>query len=195
MTEELPNLSDVTMKEHIITAEYAGSRVIVWDPEEGSSLYQLGYFGKPIGIRKPKTTYFNRPSELTLLEALYLMEKGMIKILAGGESMTIESFRAKCNQQLENFEDLYMVYSHLRSLRYIVRPGLKFGAHFSVYQQGPGIDHAPFLVAVFPRTSRIKPLDLVRAGRLATSVRKRFVVATVLQSQEISYYIFEWHKP
>ncbi|MFX0090870.1 MAG: tRNA-intron lyase [Candidatus Hodarchaeota archaeon] len=195
MVEDFLKSSEVVKDEHIVTAEYTGSRVIVWDPDEGSRLYQLGYFGKPIGIRKPKTAYFNRPSELTLLETLYLLERNKIQLLANGEKMDVKTFQAECNQHLDNFDDLFVVYSHLRSLRYIVRPGLKFGAHFSVYQQGPGIDHAPFLVSVFPRTSTIKPLDLVRAGRLATSVRKRFVIATVLQNQEISYYIFEWHKP
>ena len=43
--------------------------------------------------------------------------------------------------------------------------------------------------------STIKPIDLVRAGRLATSVKKRYVIATVLSDQQIRYYVFQWNRP
>ena len=78
---------------------------------------------------------------------------------------------------------------------YILKPGLKFGSDFSVYKKGPGIDHAPFLIRVFPRGSKITPLDLVSAGRLANSVKKRYVMAIVISEKEIKYYEFKWTKP
>lgn len=182
-------------KKAAFKATFTGSRVIVWNPEDGSQLFRLGYFGKPSGIRKPKTPRFMRPLELTLMEALYLVEKGHIEVSQGEKVLSLETMRTKFGVCFDNLDDQYAVYSDLRNLRYIPRPGLKFGTDFSVYQRGPGIDHSPFLVQVFARGSRIQPIDLVRAGRLATSVRKRYVIATVLPDRQVRYYVFSWYKP
>ncbi|MCK5238935.1 MAG: hypothetical protein KAR33_05260, partial [Candidatus Thorarchaeota archaeon] len=35
------------------SAELVIDRAIVWNSEEGSKLYSDGYFGQPVGIRKP----------------------------------------------------------------------------------------------------------------------------------------------
>ncbi|MHA2175994.1 MAG: tRNA-intron lyase [Candidatus Hodarchaeales archaeon] len=176
-------------------AQLVDKHVIIWDHELGSEIYQLGYFGKPVGIRKPKSPRFDRPLELTLLEAAFLLEKNIIKISENEKSLNSKEFLDICIQRFTKFEDLYTVYKNLRNKRYIVRPGLKFGTDFSVYRRGPGIDHAPFLVSIFPKESTIEPIDLVRAGRLATSVRKRYVIATVLSDQQIRYYVFQWNRP
>jgi tRNA-intron endonuclease len=69
---------------------------------------------------------------------------------------------------------------------------LKFGADFVVYRLGPGLEHSLFMVHVLPHDSEITAVDMVRAGRLATSVRKKFVIANPLTN---SYYFFEWFKP
>jgi tRNA-intron endonuclease len=181
--------------EPAISSQLVGKQVIIWNSEEGSYIYQLGYFGKPVGIRKPKSPRFDRPLELTLLEAAYLHEKSIIKIFEGNNALSKSKFLEICKTQFSKFEDLYAVYQDLRNKRYIVRPGLKFGTDFAVYRRGPGIDHAPFLVSIFPKSSTIEPIDLVRAGRLATSVRKRYVIATVLSDQQIRYYVFQWNRP
>ncbi len=176
-------------------ATFTGTHVIVWDHEDASQLFQLGYFGKPSGIRKPKTLRFMRPLELNLLEALFLQVHGILEISHRDNILNTEELHHLFKSCLDLFDDLFTVYSDLRSLRYIPRPGLKFGSDFSVYQRGPGIDHAPFLVQVFPRGSVIKSIDLVRAGRLATSVRKRYVIGTVLPNNQVRYYVFSWYKP
>ncbi len=179
-----------------IPAQIVDSHVIIWDSEQGSYIYQLGYFGKPVGIRKPKSPRFDRPLELTLLEAVFLQEKGKIVIYDGEKQLVSrDEILIICKERFPKFEDFYAVFLDLRNKRYIVRPGLKFGTDFAVYRRGPGIDHAPFLVSIFPKASTIKPIDLVRAGRLATSVKKRYVIATVLSDQQIRYYVFQWNRP
>ncbi|MFX1514841.1 MAG: tRNA-intron lyase [Promethearchaeota archaeon] len=179
-----------------IPAQLIDKHVVIWDSEQGSYVYQLGYFGKPVGIRKPKSPRFDRPLELTLLEAAFLQEKEKISIYqSDGSVLSKEEYLEICEKRFPNFEALYAVFLNLRNKRYIVRPGLKFGTDFAVYRRGPGIDHSPFLISVVPKTSRIEPIDLVRAGRLATSVRKRYVIATVLSDQQIRYYVFQWNRP
>lgn len=179
-----------------IPAQIIDKHVIIWDSEQGSYIYQLGYFGKPVGIRKPKSPRFDRPLELTLLEAAFLQEKDKIAIhLGDGTVVSKEKFIEICEERFPKFEDLYAVFLDLRNKRYIVRPGLKFGTDFAVYRRGPGIDHSPFLISVFPKASRIEPIHLVLSGRLATSVRKRYVIATVLSDQRIRYYVFQWNRP
>ena len=190
-----------------IRADLLGNRVIVWDEEAARLLYS-GFFGKPVGIKKPKGLVFSRPLELSLLESLYLLEKGKIEVVEtaatdsqGQGQLDTEQFKTRCKQSFNNFLDLYTVYKHLRDLKYVVRPGLKFGCDFSVYKQGPGVDHATFLVQVVTSDSELEAIHLVRAGRLATSVKKRYVIATVLKKNssekhgDVKYYIFKWYKP
>jgi tRNA-intron endonuclease len=46
--------------------------LVVWDPAEGSQLYKTAYYGKPVGIPKPKVPEFDVPLILDLMEGLYL---------------------------------------------------------------------------------------------------------------------------
>jgi len=76
-----------------------------------------------------------------------------------------------------------------------VSPGIKFGTDFAVYERGPGIDHAPFIATVKTDKEKIGTFDIVRAGRLATTVRKQFVIASPnLRKKDVSYLNFQWFK-
>lgn len=180
-----------------IKAELVRNSVVVWDPKAGSYLYKHGFYGKPVGIRKPKIPEFNRPLELSLLEATYLLEKKRITLtdMQTGSSIKISKFIKKAEELHDQFNDKYTVYKDLRDRGRIVRPGLKFGADFGVYEHGPGIDHSPFIVHVLSKGSKIAAIEMVRAGRLATTVRKKFIVATISTTGEPRYYAFTWFKP
>ncbi len=184
------------MSTGVIHTELLENRVIVWNHEEGSNLYKEGFYGKPLGIRKPKSFEFNRPLELSLFEALYLLNKKRIEIFdkSHNKMLTEQDLLQIAIQNFDEFEDKYVVYYDLRERGYVVRAGLKFGADFAVYQHGPGIDHSPFIVAVLKNTTSISSIDMVRAGRLATSVRKKFIIAT-LAMDKVVYYMFTWFKP
>ncbi len=179
------------------TAEFVVDRAIVWNPEEGSRLYSMGYFGQPVGIRKPKSADFDKPLELSLLECVYLIREGHLIVYDSRNSteLSADDVLQFGKKIADDFSDRLTVYSHLRKRGYILRPGLKFGTDFAVYEKGPGKDHAPLLVHVIPQRKGVVPLDIVRAGRLATSVRKKFIIATVKEDGEIEYYSFIWHKP
>jgi tRNA-intron endonuclease, archaea type len=181
----------------VAIAKLVGDRAIVWNPEHGMLLYNMGYFGQPVGIRKPKSFVFDKPLELSLLECAYLTREGRLQVLDSkdGQILSVDKILELGRETSDEFKDRFLVYSQLRELGYVVRPGLKFGTDFAVYEKGPGLDHAPFLVHVIPQKDGVVPLDIVRAGRLATSVRKRFIIATVKDNGEIAHYSFVWYRP
>ena len=169
----------------------------MWDPTHGMKLYEEGYFGQPVGIRKPKSSVFDKPLELSLIECVYLTQQKRLNVRHhDGESILgVEDLLQLGSESFDEFKDRFIVYSQLRERGYVVRPGLKFGTDFAVYLHGPGKDHAPFLVHVIPQRKGVVPLDIVRAGRLATSVKKKFIIATVKDNGEVAYYSFVWHRP
>jgi tRNA-intron endonuclease len=200
MSKEMDNqisLDDITEDQipEKIPCKFINSRVIVFNPLFASYLYvKKGFFGSPLGINKPRLEYFSKPSELSLIEAYYLLEKGQITILdaKSNKLISLEEFYKIGTSTHHKFEEKFVIYKDLREKGYIPRPGLKFGADFVVYKKGPGLEHSPFIVDVLPHNSKITAIDMVRAGRLATSVRKKFVIANPLTC---SYYFFEWFKP
>jgi len=179
-----------------IIASLVDSRVIVWNIESAKKLYKNGFYGKPIGIRKPRDTSFEVPLELSLFEALYLLEKNVIRIVdENNEEIDREKLLEIARSNYHLFDDMYRIYRNLREKGYVVRPGMKFGADFAVYKFGPGIDHAPFLVEVIPMNSKLDPIEIVRAGRLSHSVKKKFIIATINPvTKEVIYYMFKWFK-
>ncbi|KKK41954.1 hypothetical protein LCGC14_0884580 [marine sediment metagenome] len=192
------SLDDIEVPEKI-PAKFINNRVIVFNPLFASYLYVKGingqrFFGSPLGISKPRLEYFSKPSELSLIEARYLLEKEYITLFDVKENkyLTSEEFHQIAKKVHNKFEEKYIIYKDLREKGYIPRPGLKFGADFVTYRLGPGLEHSLFMVHVLPHDSEITAIDMVRAGRLATSVRKKFVIANPLTK---SYYFFEWFKP
>ena len=171
------------------------NRLIVWDAKQGSEIYKIGYYGKPIGISKPKTPEFDVPLLLDFLEGFYLREKGIINIFENEKKLSKRALARKANEIHRDFDLKYFVYNDLRSHKLVVTPGIKFGCDFAVYERGPGIDHAPFLIQVKRSDEGINALEIVRAGRLATTVRKRFIIAVPnMKTKEIDYLIFKWWK-
>src|SRR2546422_6054403 len=65
-------------------AELIGTRLIVWDAKTGLDIYRSGFFGKPVGIPKPKPDQdFDVPLLLDLMEGLYLLEHRRISVIDG----------------------------------------------------------------------------------------------------------------
>ncbi len=178
----------------VIPAKLINSRVIIFNPLYGSYLYVNNFYGSPLGINKPRLEYYSKPTELSLIEAQYLLESGRISIfdVELNKNLTSEKFFEFAKNKHNMFEDKYKIYKDLRDKGYVVRPALKFGADFAVYKKGPGLEHSPFIVQVLRSDSNISAIEMVRAGRLATSVRKRFIIAN---PQTKTYYVLKWFKP
>jgi tRNA-intron endonuclease len=177
--------------------EFIENFLVVWDSAEGSELYKMGYYGKPLGIPKPKIPEFNVPLILDLIEGLYLVEKEIVTVYEGLEKrkVSLKKLRQKVKQLYEEFDEKYAVYHDLRDSGLIVTPGIKFGCDFAVYKHGPGVEHAPYMVSVKSAKAEITATEIVKAGRLATTVRKRFIIAVPdLEKERIRYLMFKWFK-
>jgi tRNA-intron endonuclease len=180
-----------------IETELLDNFLVVWNPEQGSALYKQGYYGKPIGIPKPKIPEFDVPLILDLMEGLYLVETGEIRVYGGPElkGVSFSKLRRRASKLYEDFDAKYAVYRDLRGQKLIVTPGIKYGCDFAVYKHGPGVDHAPYMVSVRKAKDEVTATDVVKAGRLATTVRKRFIIAIPdLEAEEIRYLIFKWFR-
>jgi tRNA-intron endonuclease, archaea type len=180
-----------------IEVELLENFLVVWNSTEGSQLYRNGYYGKPVGISKPKIPEFDVPLILDLMEGLYLTEKGTISVYEGSDKKKVglAKLRQKAKQLYEEFDEKYVVYLDLRESGLVVTPGIKFGCDFAVYKYGPGVEHAPYMVSVKTSASTISATELVKAGRLATTVRKRFIIAVPGgKGEQVKYLIFKWFK-
>jgi tRNA-intron endonuclease len=180
-----------------IKVELIENFLVVWNPAEGTQLYKTAYYGKPVGIPKPKVPEFDVPLVLDLMEGLYLAETKKIEIFENPNAVevSLKKLRQKAKQLYDEFEEKYAVYRDMRDSGLIVTPGIKFGCDFAVYKQGPGMEHAPYMVTVKTSGSDISATEIVKNGRLATTVRKRFIIAVPdLASKQIKYLMFKWFK-
>src|SRR6266699_3385817 len=153
-------------------AELIGTRLIIWDYKSGLGIYRSGFFGKPVGIPKPKPDQdFEVPLLLDLMEGLYLLEHKRIGVIDGRSKKPVGR-----SVLLKAAKETYRGFS-------------------AVYEHGPGIDHAPFIVSAETPESVMGPFEVVRAGRLATTVRKHFIIAIPdTKSGKIRYLVFQWFK-
>lgn len=148
-------------------------KVIIESKASISKLEQRGY-GKKADDRL----------ELSLIEALFLAERGSLEI----KNASFEEILEKAKEE-EEFIIKYKVYKDLRSRGYVVKTGFKFGAHFRVYERGTfGKEHSLYLVHVVKEKDILSFTELSRAVRLAHSVRKSMVFAVVDEEGEVTYY-------
>jgi tRNA-intron endonuclease, archaea type len=176
-----------------LRAELIENRLVVWDIEDSRKLFSSGFFGKPIGIPKPRQNEFDVPVILDLFEGYYLASKSQIQLYRDGKKISLERLEKLCQEEVFQFREKLMVYTKLREAGFVVTPGIKFGADFAAYERGPGLDHAPYLVRVALPSNKMTATDIVLAGRLATTVRKQFIIAvTDTSKNDVSFIGFDW---
>jgi tRNA-intron endonuclease, archaea type len=170
------------------------NRIVVWDVEASRKLFKEAYYGKPLGIPKPKDFEFDAPLILDLMEGYYLVRKKKLRVEdQEGNAIKAERLEKVCADSYSDFKEKYRVYSLLKEAGYVVAPGIKFGTDFAVYEHGPGIDHAPYLVQVQRDGSEVTATGMVRSGRLATTVRKQFMIAVVnVEGRKVDFLAFDW---
>jgi len=178
-----------------IKGELVENRIVVWDLEQSRNLFKEGFYGKPLGVPKPKGVDFNSPLILDLIEGYYLARNDKLTIYKNHEQnlVSVKKMNTICKNEYADFDNKYLVFTELRDTGYVVSPGIKFGCDFAVYEHGPGIDHAPYLVQVVKPEDILTATAIILAGRLATTVRKQFILAvSKLKQKKVEFVAFDW---
>ena len=95
-------------------SELIENRIIVWNIEDSRKLFSQGYYGKPIGIPKPKIEEIDVPLILDLIEGLYLLENKKITITKSKQKITIDKMIEICKKEYHDFDKKYLVYKNFR---------------------------------------------------------------------------------
>jgi tRNA-intron endonuclease len=180
--EELPKAPPVN-------ALLAHERVITEASDAARELYNQSRFGSQTSDGK---------LQLSLIESLYLIEKGKLIVLDGrNKTIEAEKFVKKARKVEPTFWIRYCVYRDMRNRGYIVKTALKFGADFRVYDRGvkPGEDHARWILYPVHEGNAFGWYEFAAKNRVAHSTRKRLLIGIVDDEQDVTYYEIAWKRP
>ena len=175
-------------KKEIVKAFFSKERIVADETDAARELYNQSRFGAIAGSRL----------ELSLVEALYLLEKGRIVVYDGRkQEMSFEKFLKRAQKQEPNFWIRFVVFRNLRDRGYIVKTALKFGADFRVYDRGikPGEDHAKWVVFPVHEASTLTWHEFAAKNRVAHSTKKRLLLGVVDEEGDVSYWEARWVRP
>lgn len=109
-----------------------GGAVVVTDINEARKLYSMGFYGKFVNEDKVKLSEVNNvnsPLQLSIVEALYLVDKGLLEVFdGGGNRLTRDDLVRVGRSTVNNFDQVYTIYRELRDGGFVVKSGLKFGS-------------------------------------------------------------------
>ncbi len=177
------------MTKNIIQAEFAKERVLTENSDQARDLYNTSRFGKILD---------NGRVQLSLLEALYLIDKKRLEVLDGrNKPIPSEKFLKKAAKVEHNFWVKYAVFKDIRNRGYIIKTALKFGADFRVYERGvkPGEDHAKWVVFPVHEVNSLTWHDFAAKNRVAHSTKKRLMIGVVDDEGDVSYWEVRWLRP
>lgn len=166
-------------------AKLVGELVIIKD-KKAVALSEKSHYGK----------YDQDELQISIIEALYLHEKGKINIInKNGTPIPLEQMWDLIQKKGLLFK--YMVFRDLRNRGYIVKTGFKYGSEFRLYERGksPGDGHSDYVVKIVNENQDISVLNFSSYVRVAHGVNKKLLLAVVDDEQDITYYNVEWTRP
>lgn len=171
------------MSEEMLEARYHTERIIVPDEAEANKIHDHGATGKPLSGGR---------LQLAPVETLYLLDEGIVRVVdeKNNEELSFEELSSDLAEEDSSILLKYRVYKDLRSRGFVVKTGLKYGAHFRVYERGetPGSSHSPYLVHAISENTELTPQEIARAVRLAHGVRKKMIFGIVDDEGDVTYY-------
>ncbi len=176
-------------KRIVIKATFQKERVITEDSGAAIELYNQSRFG---------TVLDNNKVQLSLYEALYLMEKGKIKVYdMRNKCFEFDRFLKWAKRTEPSFWVKYYVFKDIRNRGYIIKTALKFGADFRVYDRGvkPGEDHARWIVYPVHEGAVMTWYEFAAKNRVAHSTKKRLLIGIVDEENSVTYYEIKWTRP
>lgn len=185
------NNIDITgeTKEHIFSKTSGlllENRVIIFDKKNAEKLFEKEFFGKPFGDG----------IQISMVEALYMMEKKIIEIkkVKGNKNLSLNELKKIIKKSQPDIEHILLVFKDLKKRGLIVKTGFKFGSHFRAYAKKPEKTHAEFLIHIVEKDYKVLWAEISRAARLAHSVNKEIVFAK-FENKKIDYIRFGRLRP
>lgn len=163
-------------------------KVVVSDAAEANRIFNKGWFG---GLKDNKLT-------LSLVEALYLMEKSRLEVTTQAKKkIDVSAFMRAATKEEKRFPTRYAVYRDIRERGYITKTALKYGADFRVYERGakPGEEHAKWVLYAVRETESFDWRNFAAMMRVAHSVKKTLLVGIVDDEGDVTYYEINWTRP
>lgn len=194
----LKDLKDLKVKDIILDSKpkkekiktvFANERVLAEATDETRELYNQSRYGTLLDGGK---------LQLSLLEALYLLEKNKIEVKdSRNKTLDFEQFLKRATKLEPNFWIRYCVFKDMRNRGYIIKTALKFGADFRVYDRGvkPGEDHARWIIYPVHEGATLTWYEFAAKNRVAHSTKKRLMMGIVDDEGDVTYYEIKWLKP
>jgi tRNA-intron endonuclease len=176
-------------KKEPVKAMLARERVITEKSDDAKNLFEQSRYG---------TLMEEGKVQLSLLEALYLKERGKIAVLDGrNNELKFESYLKKAKKIEPNFWIRYCVFKDIRDRGYIIKTALKFGADFRVYDRGvkPGEAHAKWIVYPVHEGEQLTWYEFAAKNRVAHSTKKKLLIGIVDDEGDVTYYEIRWVRP
>lgn len=183
-------ITEIKLKEPM-KGHLAGNKILVTDDYEiALAFYNRSVFGEIHGVKKKQIEY-------SLVEALYLLERGKLDVFDGKKKLNFEQFVRKANKIEPGFWTRYQVYRDIRTRGYIVKTALKFGADFRVYPRGvkPGQAHAKWVLFATAEGDKYTWRGFSAMMRVAHSTRKKLLIGCVDEEGEVTFWEVRWKKP
>jgi tRNA-intron endonuclease len=156
-----------------IFGELTDNKIIIPKPKDVGRLYNKSHFGKPLSGNK---------LELDLIEGIFLLDEGKIKIKKGKSEVDFEKLVYLASNKIPHFEIKYLVFKDLRKRGHAIRLFEKDNViTFSQVKN-------KFFVIVF---SERDELDLKKVKKTIGSVTKdgnALWIAIVDEEGDITYY-------
>lgn len=178
-----------TKRRPAVTAYWAQHRVITEPSDAARELHSQAGYG---------TLLEDGKVQLSLLEALYLLERGRLRVQDGrGQAFTSERLLKRAVRAEPDFWVRYMVFRDIRTRGYIIKTALKFGADFRIYDRGikPGEDHARWVVFPVHEGETLTWHEFAAKNRVAHSTKKRLMLGVVDDEGDVSYWEVRWLRP
>jgi tRNA-intron endonuclease, archaea type len=175
-------------KKESVKSFFARERVITESSDEARNFFAKSSFGNIIEAGRV---------QLSLLEGLYLLEKGKLEIIDKKKKIDAEDFINRAKKVEPNFWIRYCVFKDMRNRGYIIKTALKFGADFRVYDRGikPGQDHARWIIFPVHEGETLTWYEFAAKNRVAHSTKKRLMMGIVDDEGDVTYYEIKWMRP
>lgn len=162
-----------------MTGKLKGSKVVVDDEKEGNRIYNKGYFGKPLS---------GGGLELSLLEAIYLMEADRLEIEHKDKKLISLDDAIKHTSE-DRFLVNYPVYKDMRMRGYVVKEASD-PVNYRVFPRGgaPGKTQTKFWIKSNTETDTFSIKEILTTLKKVEQLKKIFLQGLVDEEGDVTYY-------